>query len=45
VRHIDDNERQWPALREKYGPSVEIDVATNAAKFRLISHHPHLSAP
>jgi predicted amidohydrolase len=44
VCHIDENERKWPAIREKYGAAVELDVATDEARFRLISHHPTLTA-
>jgi predicted amidohydrolase len=44
VCHIDYNERQWQAMREKYGAALEIDVATDEAKFRLVSNSPEVSA-
>lgn len=45
VCHIDENERRWPEIRRKYGAAVEIDVATDEAKFRLVSHHREVTAP
>jgi beta-ureidopropionase len=44
VCHIDYNERQWAHIRAKYGPLVEIDIATDEGKFRLVSHHPDVTA-
>jgi len=43
VLHIDYNEKQWPAIKEKYGPGVEIDVATPEAVFALVSHLPDVT--
>lgn len=42
--HIDENHRKWPAIKAKYGPGVEIDVATPEAVFALISHLPDVTA-
>jgi hypothetical protein len=42
--HIDENCRQWPAIKEKYGAGIEIDVATPEAHFALISHLPDVTA-
>ena len=44
VLHIDDNYEKWPAIRRKYGASVEIDVSCDEAKFRLISHSTDVTA-
>jgi len=43
VLHIDENHRHWPAIKAKYGPGVEIDVATPEAVFALISHLPEIT--
>jgi len=43
VFHIDYNNAHWDAIRRKYGPAVEIDIATDEAKFRLVSHHPSIT--
>lgn len=43
--HIDENHRQWAAIKAKYGAGVEIDVATPEASFALISHLPGVTAP
>lgn len=43
VFHIDYNNAHWDAIRRKYGPAVEIDIATDEAKFRLVSHHPNIT--
>ena len=42
--HIDFNQQQWLALKQKYGDGVEIDVATPEAIFALVSHLPDVSA-
>jgi predicted amidohydrolase len=42
--HIDENYLQWPAIKEKYGAGIEIDVATPEAHFVLISHLPDVTA-
>ncbi len=44
VLHIDENHRQWPAIKARYGAGVEIDVATPEAVFALISHLPDVTA-
>lgn len=43
VLHIDYNEKRWPAIKEKYGPGVEIDVATPEAAFMLVSYLPDVT--
>jgi predicted amidohydrolase len=43
ILHIDGNEKQWDAIKTKYGAGVEIDVASPEASFALISHLPDLS--
>jgi hypothetical protein len=45
VCHIDENHLKWKAIREQYGAAVELDVATDEAKFRLVSHHLEIMAP
>jgi beta-ureidopropionase len=42
--HIDENHRQWAAIKARYGAGVEIDVATPEAVFALISHLPTVTA-
>jgi hypothetical protein len=42
--HIDENYRQWDAIKQKYGAGIELDVATPEAVFALISHLPDVSA-
>jgi predicted amidohydrolase len=42
--HIDENHRQWDAIKRKYGAGIEMDVATPEAVFALISHLPNVSA-
>jgi predicted amidohydrolase len=42
--HIDENNRQWDAIKRKYGAGIELDVATPEAVFALISHLPDVSA-
>lgn len=44
VCHIDFNQQQWPAIKAKYGPGVEIEVATPEGIFDLISHLPEVTA-
>jgi predicted amidohydrolase len=44
VLHLDENCRQWRAIKAKYGPGVEFDVATPEGVFALISHLPDVSA-
>lgn len=44
VLHIDYNHEKWPEIRRKYGAGIEIDVSTDEAKFRLISHLPDVTA-
>jgi hypothetical protein len=44
ILHIDENYRKWPAMKEKYGAGVEIDVATPEAAFALVSHLPEVTA-
>jgi predicted amidohydrolase len=43
ILHIDTNEKQWEAIKRKYGAGVEIDVATPEAAFALVSHLPNVS--
>jgi beta-ureidopropionase len=43
VLHIDENYRQWPSIKAKYGAGVEIDVATPEAVFALVSHLPEVT--
>jgi predicted amidohydrolase len=45
LMHIDQNHLQWTAIKAKYGPGVEIDVASPEASFALISHLPDVTAP
>jgi hypothetical protein len=42
--HIDENHRQWDAIKRKYGAGIELDVATPEAVFALISHLPDVTA-
>ena len=41
--HLDDNQRQFPAIRAKYGPAVEIEVRQPEAFFLLASRKEGLS--
>ncbi|MEO2002544.1 MAG: hypothetical protein ABGY41_00430, partial [Candidatus Poribacteria bacterium] len=41
--HIDENHRQWDAMKAKYGDAVELDILSPEARFVLYSHHPSLS--
>ena len=41
--HLDRNQNQFPAMREKYGPDVEIEVHQPEAFFLLASRRPGLS--
>jgi beta-ureidopropionase len=43
VLHIDENERQWAAIKAKYGAGVEVDVASPEAVFALVSHLPAIT--
>ncbi len=43
VFHLDRNQDKFPALREKYGPDVEIDVFQPEAFFHLASRRDGLS--
>lgn len=40
--HLDDNQKQFPAIREKYGPDVEIEVLEPEGFFVLASRRPDL---
>jgi predicted amidohydrolase len=44
VLHIDANERQWDAIRAKYGKQVELDIYGPEGVFMLTSKHPDRSA-
>lgn len=44
VGHIDYNHLRWEAIWEKYGPGIEIEVASPEAKFLLTSHLPDRTA-
>lgn len=41
--HLDDNQKQFPAMREKYGPEIEIDVWEPEGYFLLASRRPDLT--
>ncbi len=41
--HIDENHRQWDAIKAKYGDAVEFDILSPEARFVMYSHHPDLS--
>ncbi len=43
ILHIDYNNAKWKKIKGKYGPDVEIDVATPEAVFLLTSHLPNIS--
>jgi predicted amidohydrolase len=43
IFHLDFNQNQFPALREKYGPDIDIDVHQPEAFFLLASRRPVLS--
>jgi predicted amidohydrolase len=43
VFHLDYNQEKFPALREKYGPDIEIEVYQPEAYFLLASRRPGLS--
>ena len=40
--HLDDNQQQFPAIRAKYGPDVEIEVWEPEGYFLLASRRPDL---
>lgn len=41
--HIDYNNEKWEGMRNKYGPGIEIDVATPEAIFALYSNIRHVT--
>jgi len=41
--HLDYNQDKFPAIREKYGPEVEIEVWEPEGYFLLASHRPELT--
>ncbi|MEM2936608.1 MAG: carbon-nitrogen hydrolase family protein, partial [Candidatus Bathyarchaeia archaeon] len=43
ILHIDYNNAKWEKIKGKYGPDVEIEVATPEAVFLLTSHLPTIS--
>jgi predicted amidohydrolase len=43
IYHLDYNQDRFPALRDKYGPDVEIEVHQREAFFLLASRRPGLS--
>ncbi|HIE52461.1 MAG TPA: carbon-nitrogen hydrolase family protein [Armatimonadetes bacterium] len=43
VLHLDYNHPKFEDLKRKYGPAVEIEVATPEASCLLISHHPEVT--
>lgn len=43
VFHLDDNQNQFPAIREAYGPEVEIEVWEPEGLFLLASRRPGLA--
>lgn len=43
VFHLDSNQDKFPAIRERYGPDVEIEVYQPEAYFLLASRRPGLS--
>ena len=43
IFHIDENHEKWAAIKQKYGPAVELDIAVPEAIFALISHHPEVT--
>jgi predicted amidohydrolase len=43
VYHLDFNEKKFPAIRDRYGPDVEIDVRQPEAVFLMASRKPGLT--
>ncbi|MEM2702915.1 MAG: carbon-nitrogen hydrolase family protein [Candidatus Bathyarchaeia archaeon] len=43
ILHIDYNRDKWEGIKSKYGPHVEIDVASSEGVFLLISHLQNIS--
>jgi predicted amidohydrolase len=41
--HLDDNQKQFPAMREEYGPDIEIEVEEPEGYFILASRRPDLT--
>jgi predicted amidohydrolase len=41
--HIDENHRQWDAIKAKYGDAVEFDILSPEARFVMYSHDPDVS--
>jgi hypothetical protein len=44
ILHIDTNERQWDAIRRKYGRQVTLDIVGPEGVFMLTSESPTVSA-
>ncbi|MBI4556034.1 MAG: carbon-nitrogen hydrolase family protein [Candidatus Hydrogenedentes bacterium] len=43
ILHIDTNERQWEAIRAKYGRHVTLDIYGPEGVFMMTSDHPEIS--